>query len=207
MTDAEAWLHENTFFCPTLNARITPKQCRLNREREETKEWNSPTRTEKGPLACLTCTRWEEYQSEMTKQEETKEEKKTETAQEVASTDWQRVRPRSLRSRSGLVAWFDAKSNLTITADVEDKYKIKDGDQFHLYFDPDQNRIGLKKINYLDPDAFTFRKRGGTRKVCMTEIARRAKPKVGEAFFVEDKDGMLCVTITKTQEKPPQRKR
>lgn len=146
----------------------------------------------------------------MKKQESRVEEKPKSDWQhrgEKVENGWERVKPKSRGRRHGLVAWFDSKAYLTFSADVEVKFGLRDGDNFHVYYDPDRNRIGLKKINYTDPEAFIYRKRGGTRKICMTEVVRRAKPCVGAPFVVDLHDGMLCLEVTKTQDKATNRKR
>lgn len=59
-TTAEEWLERNTFACRRLKARITPDQCRINREGRQARpgQLDKPT-----PPQCATCEEWQDMAS------------------------------------------------------------------------------------------------------------------------------------------------
>jgi hypothetical protein len=64
--DVEAWLEQNTFWCPRLHARMRPEQCAANRKRSGNR-WSSGwfgVAAQGEPITqCANCRSWERYQS------------------------------------------------------------------------------------------------------------------------------------------------
>lgn len=60
MTEAEikAWQERYTFYCPDLDARLTPEQCRANRHRYG--GWDTASTTPAKIFKCISCTKYEE---------------------------------------------------------------------------------------------------------------------------------------------------
>ncbi|MFW6178680.1 MAG: hypothetical protein ACOC43_10005 [Desulfohalobiaceae bacterium] len=74
--DAEAWIKTNTFWCETLQARISPMQCEHNRKNAVKADFDGHM----GPVQCATCQDWAERQKQIGKEEGTMPSNKKEAA-------------------------------------------------------------------------------------------------------------------------------
>ena len=60
MSTIAEWVSKNTFHCPHLEARITPTQCKINRNNAKTNGTH-----DKSVHPCVKCESYEEYQQEV----------------------------------------------------------------------------------------------------------------------------------------------
>ncbi len=66
--DAQAWLLAHTFYCSRLRARITPRQCGINRGRPDVPELTNDGALPPGrPTPCRDCRDWEHKEETMGK--------------------------------------------------------------------------------------------------------------------------------------------